>query len=192
MRIILASSSPRRISLLRMLGVGFETVPTAIPEEMREGEPPVEFVRRIAGEKALKAAGEDGADFVIAADTVVVIDGKLLGKPVDDRDARRMLKMLSGRTHKVITAIAIYKREKRELFVDSEETFVRFAVLSPAEINWYLKTGEPQDKAGAYGIQGRGAAFIERIEGCYTNVVGLPLPLLFRLAKRLALPLIPF
>jgi len=189
-RIVLASSSPRRISLLKMLGVTFEPVPASIVEEKREGEEPADFARRIAKEKALQVAERVKAEFVIAADTVVVIDGEVLGKPKDENEARRMLEKLSGRTHKVITAVALYKKESGELLLDHKETFVRFTVLSKAEIDWYIKTDEPMDKAGAYGIQGLGSLFIERIDGCYTNVVGLPLPLLYQLAKRAGLSLI--
>lgn len=189
-RIVLASSSPRRISLLKMLGVTFEPVPASIVEEKREGEEPADFARRIAKEKALQVAERVKAEFVIAADTVVVIDGEVLGKPKDENEARRMLEKLSGRTHKVITAVALYKKESGELLLDHKETLVRFTVLSKAEIDWYIRTGEPMDKAGAYGIQGLGALFIERIDGCYTNVVGLPLPLLYQLAKRAGLSLI--
>lgn len=189
-RIVLASSSPRRISLLKMLGVTFEPVPASIVEEKREGEEPADFARRIAKEKALQVAERVKAEFVIAADTVVVIDGEVLGKPKDENEARRMLEKLSGRTHKVITAVALYKKESGELLLDHKETLVRFTVLSKAEIDWYIKTDEPMDKAGAYGIQGLGSLFIERIDGCYTNVVGLPLPLLYQLAKRAGLSLI--
>jgi len=189
-RIVLASSSPRRISLLKMLGVTFEPVPASIIEEKREGEEPADFARRIAKEKAFQVAERVKAEFVIAADTVVVIDGEVLGKPKDENEARRMLEKLSGRTHKVITAVALYKKESGELLLDHKETLVRFTVLSKAEIDWYIKTGEPMDKAGAYGIQGLGSLFIERIDGCYTNVVGLPLPLLYQLAKRAGLSLI--
>ena len=189
-RIVLASSSPRRISLLKMLGVTFEPVPASIVEEKREGEEPADFARRIAKEKALQVAERVKPEFVIAADTVVVIDGEVLGKPKDENEARRMLEKLSGRTHKVITAVALYKKESGELLLDHKETLVRFTVLSKAEIDWYIRTGEPMDKAGAYGIQGLGALFIERIDGCYTNVVGLPLPLLYQLAKRAGLSLI--
>jgi len=189
-RIVLASSSPRRISLLKMLGVTFEPVPASIVEEKREGEEPADFARRIAKEKALQVAERVKAEFVIAADTVVVIDGEVLGKPKDENEARRMLEKLSGRTHKVITAVALYKKESGELLLDHKETLVRFTVLSKAEIDWYIRTGEPMDKAGAYGIQGLGSLFIERIDGCYTNVVGLPLPLLYQLAKRAGLSLI--
>ncbi|MCD6452464.1 MAG: septum formation inhibitor Maf [Acidobacteria bacterium] len=189
-RIVLASSSPRRISLLKMLGVTFEPVPASIVEEKREGEEPADFARRIAKEKAFQVAERVKAEFVIAADTVVVIDGEVLGKPEDENEARRMLEKLSGRTHKVITAVALYKKESGELLLDHKETLVRFTVLSKAEIDWYIRTGEPMDKAGAYGIQGLGSLFIERIDGCYTNVVGLPLPLLYQLAKRAGLSLI--
>jgi len=189
-RIVLASSSPRRISLLKMLGVTFEPVPASIIEEKREGEEPADFARRIAKEKAFQVAERVKAEFVIAADTVVVIDGEVLGKPKDENEARRMLEKLSGRTHKVITAVALYKKESGELLLDHKETLVRFTVLSKAEIDWYIRTDEPMDKAGAYGIQGLGALFIERIDGCYTNVVGLPLPLLYQLAKRAGLSLI--
>jgi septum formation protein len=122
---------------------------------------------------------------VIGADTIVVVDGRLLGKPEDDADAERMLRQLSGRWHAVMTGVALYDAGTKREVVDYDKTLVRFAQLTDREIEWYVESGEPMDKAGAYGIQGRGSIFVEEIAGNYHNVVGLPIPLVYRLAKRL-------
>jgi len=174
MRVVLASASPRRLELLKMMGVAdFAVIPAK--HEMEAGDlPPAEAVQQIAFGKAEEVARKCGEeDVFIAADTLVYLDGAPLGKPHDRGDARRMLQQLSGRGHSVFTGVAVIYGE-REL-VSHEETRVFFRRLSPDEIERYVDTGEPMDKAGSYGAQGRGAAFIERVEGDFWNVVGLPL-----------------
>ncbi|MDR3799901.1 MAG: Maf family protein [Terracidiphilus sp.] len=180
--LILASASPRRSELLTQAGFSFEVHPAHIPEEPLENEDPISYVTRLAREKAeavfreLTAAHgrEDGRSLVVlGADTTVTLDEHILGKPEDAADAARMLRLLSGRTHRVITGVALVTAERVE--VAAEVTEVRFLEMSDAEIAAYVATGEPMDKAGAYAIQGRAARWIPRIEGCYFNVVGLPL-----------------
>jgi septum formation protein len=176
--LILASQSPRRAELLRNVGISFEVRPAEIDESVREGEDPFEYVRRLAHEKALEAlkAAESGV-IVIGADTTVVVDGESLGKPVGEADARRMLRLLSGREHQVTTGVCVAFRDgkgKAVAEVESEVTVVRFAEMSTDEIADYVASGEPMDKAGAYAIQGRASQWIPKIEGCYFNVVGLP------------------
>jgi septum formation protein len=166
----LASTSPRRRELLAVLGIPFHVVaPAGVDETPLDGESPGEVARRLAVEKAQSV----NADPVLAADTVVEVDGDILGKPVDADDARRMLQRLSGRTHLVHTGVAVRSGEQIE--VEVVTTSVRFAPLTPEAIEWYLDTGEPFDKAGAYAIQGAGGAFVEGVEGSVSNVVGLPL-----------------
>lgn len=185
--LVLASASPRRRELLAQAGYSFEVHPAHIPEDPKPGEEPIAYVTRLAREKAeavfrqLRAAGgnttqaaaEDLA--VLGADTTVTLDDHILGKPEDAADAARMLRLLSGRTHRVITGVALVSAGAAE--VAAEVTAVRFLTLSEGEIADYIATGEPMDKAGAYAIQGRAARWIPRIEGCYFNVVGLPLAL---------------
>jgi septum formation protein len=168
--LVLASTSPRRVELLGLLGVPFRAVaPDGVDETPADGERPLELVSRLAVEKARSV---DGAP-VIAADTVVEIDGDILGKPVDADDARRMLRRLSGRTHHVHTAVAVRSGERVE--VEVVATAVRFVPLSDEAIEWYVGTGEPFDKAGAYAIQGAGGVFVEGVDGSVSNVIGLPL-----------------
>jgi len=169
--LILASGSPRRRALLEELG--FEPVVRIpdIDETPFPGEAPGPYVERLAIAKG--AAVEAGTnDLVISADTIVTLDGQLLGKPTDDADAAVMLHQLSGRTHQVMTGVAVRTSDRTESFV--EATIVHFAELTQDEIEWYIDTGEPHDKAGAYAIQGRGGAFVTAIEGSYDNVIGLP------------------
>jgi septum formation protein len=180
--LILASGSPRRRELLEGLGVRFTVRPVDLDESPLPGEAPRDYVLRLAVEKAAAASGE----LVLAADTTVVVDGEILGKPRDDEDARRMLRLLSGREHSVLTGIALGKA------AEVDETLVRFAPLSEAEIDWYVATGEPRDKAGAYAIQGLGSLFVESVEGSYSNVVGLPIPRMYRLFARLGYDLKDF
>jgi len=175
--LILASGSPRRRELLTQAGYVFEVRAAEIDESLREGEEPVAYVTRLAREKAeavfRKVAGElAGGITVLGADTSVVVDGVILGKPRDGEDAARMLRMLAGRRHEVITGVAVVKDGRVE--VVSETTWVEFLPVGEAEIAAYVASGEPMDKAGAYGIQGWAARWIPRIEGCYFNVVGLP------------------
>lgn len=174
-RIILASASPRRAELLASAGVEFEVVAGDVPEEPLPGELPEDFVVRLARSKALDVAGKREGRFFIGADTVVVCDGEIMGKPVDAADAERMLFKLSGVAHAVVTGFAIYDRERGDAIAEAVTTRVYFKHLYPEEIRAYIATGCPFDKAGAYAIQGGAAHMVRRIEGSYTNVVGLPL-----------------
>src|SRR6184192_2420584 len=176
MKLILASASPRRAEILRDAGYHFTVLSSAVDETRIPGEPPHDLVLRLAKAKAdLAAARAAGPSILIAADTEVVLDGHIFGKPRSSDDARRMLEKLSGRTHSVLTGVALIRLPDAERLTFVESTLVHFAMLSADEINRYLATGEPHDKAGAYGIQGRAGRYIPRIEGCYFNVVGLPL-----------------
>jgi septum formation protein len=176
MKLILASSSPRRAELLRNAGISFSVLTSAIDETPAPGELPNDLVLRLANAKAeLVAARAVGPAIIIAADTIVTLDGKILGKPRSSDDARRMLEQLSGRTHSVLTGVALTRLPDAAHLEFVESTLVHFNALSSEEISTYLSTGEPFDKAGAYGIQGRAARYIPRVEGCYFNVVGLPL-----------------
>jgi septum formation protein len=176
MRLILASASPRRAEILRDAGYHFSILSSAIDETPFAGESPNDLVLRLAEAKAeLAAARAVGPAILIAADTEVVLDGQIFGKPRSSDDARRMLTKLSGRTHAVLTGVALTRLPDAERISFAETTLVTFAPLSAEEITQYLSTGEPHDKAGAYAIQGYAARYIPRIEGCYFNVVGLPL-----------------
>ncbi len=180
--LILASQSPRRRELLERAGFQFTVRPVEIDESWREGEDPESHVLRLARGKA-RAVPAPETDIVLGADTVVVVDGEILGKPVDCADAERMLRLLSGRDHYVLTGVCL-KRGALEL-AEVERTVVRFATLDDEEIRAYVASGEPMDKAGAYAIQGLASRFIERIEGCYFNVVGLPVARVYRMLKTL-------
>jgi septum formation protein len=182
--LVLASASPRRRELLTQAGYSFEVHPADIPEAPYPNEDPIAYVTRLAREKAeavfaeiAKASASDtrasAAPQVLGADTTVTLDSHILGKPSDPADAARMLRLLSGRIHRVITGIALVTANSTE--VAAEVTSVHFLTLSDQEIAAYISTGEPMDKAGAYAIQGRAARWIPRIEGCYFNVVGLPI-----------------
>ena len=186
LRLVLASGSPRRRELLEGLGVEFAIRAADIDESPQPGESPERYVERLARDKA-KAVGTNAGDdaereVVLAADTIVVLDGQLLGKPRDARDARDMLERLSAREHDVLTGVAVLAASGRQR-LGIERTRVRFAPLSAAEIDWYVDSSEPLDKAGAYAIQGLGALFVEAVSGNYSNVVGLPLPLTYRLLR---------
>ena len=172
-RVVLASSSPRRRQLLDLIGITHEVRPANIDETMRPREAPRRHAERLAREKATVIATRDPDLITIGADTVVVINRKVLGKPADATDAARMLRMLSGREHTVITAVAVSRG--RRLRSAIEEVRVKFRRLRDDEIDAYIAMGEPMDKAGAYGIQGYGATIVERIEGDYFAVMGLPL-----------------
>ncbi|HEX8163257.1 MAG TPA: Maf family protein [Pyrinomonadaceae bacterium] len=181
-RLVLASASPRRAEILRAVGWEFEVAPANIDESLRRGETPVAYVERLAREKAGRAAGARLFGLALGADTVVVVDGEILGKPRDAAEARRMLASLRGRWHEVLTGVALVRAEDSREVSAHERTRVRFAEMSDEEIDWYVATGEPSDKAGAYAVQGRAALFVERIEGDYWNVVGLPVRLVYQLA----------
>jgi septum formation protein len=186
--LVLASASPRRRELLTQAGYSFEVRPAHIPEDPREGENPIAYVTRLAREKAEVVFGElrtngstDDALVVLGADTTVTLDNHILGKPEDAADATRMLRMLSGRSHHVITGVAVVTSVGVE--VAAEVTAVRFLTMTDEEIAAYVSSGVPMDKAGAYGIQGLAARWIPRVEGCYFNVVGLPIALVSTLLE---------
>ena len=184
-KLLLASSSPRRAEILRISGWSFQTLSVTVDESLRRGETAVNYVMRLALEKAKAAAADCSASLMVGADTTVVIDEKILGKPRDSADARLMLQTLQGRWHVVLTGIALLSAESAKPKVAHESTEVRFAAMNEDEIRWYVETGEPMDKAGAYAIQGQGARFIEGIKGDYFNVMGLPLRLLYELVRDL-------
>ncbi len=187
LRVILASASPRRRDLLDLIGIKHEVIPANIDESIRGGESPREHAERLAREKASAVAGRDpnviaiGDLIAVGADTIVLIDGKILGKPANSVDAGTMLRLLSGRVHTVVTAVAVARGGK--VCSGVEEVSVKFRKLSDDEIDAYIATGEPMDKAGAYGIQGFGATIVERIEGDYFAVMGLPLVRLVSLLR---------
>jgi len=184
-RLVLASSSPRRAEILSAVGWRHEAMTAGIDESRTEGEDVVAYVQRLARAKAAAVAARLDRGLVLGADTVVVVEGEILGQPRDDEDARRMLKLLSGKWHEVVTGVALLRvGHEAEALVDNEQTRVRFAEISMDEIDWYLGTGEPKGKAGAYAVQGRAALFIEEIEGDYFNIVGLPIRLVYELARR--------
>ena len=173
--IVLASASARRAELLASTGIPFEAVPSEIAERFLADEAPADHVRRLAEAKARAVAGRHAGRFFVGADTIVVRDGEPMGKPRDRRDAERMLRRLSGGAHEVITGYAVYDALSGRVEVAAVTTRVQFKPLPPHEIAAYVATGCPLDKAGAYGIQGRAGSMVERIDGSYTNVVGLPL-----------------
>jgi septum formation protein len=185
--VVLASGSPRRLELLRRLGLDPEVRVAAVDETPLTGETPAETVARLARAKA--HAVEAGDALVVAADTEVVLDGTVLGKPGDPAEATAMLRALSGRAHVVLTGVHVLAGDRESAAV--EETVVCFRALSDEEIAAYVATGEPDDKAGGYGIQGAGGMFVERIEGSDTNVIGLPLATVVRLAGEVGVTLLP-
>jgi septum formation protein len=180
--LILASASPRRAEILQALGIPFDVRPVEIPEEPLPGETAEAAAARLAAEKAALAARRNPGAWVLAADTLVFLDGAILGKPRDDAEAGAMLRRLSGREHGVVTAVSLRRGEAPARGL-AEVSRVRFAPLDEAEIAWYVATGEPRDKAGAYGLQGLGARFIEEIHGSFTNVMGLPARAVYRLLR---------
>lgn len=181
-KIILASGSPRRRELLAGLGWAFEVIPPQVDEKKIDGEPPAELVKRLAEEKASCVASRFPGNWVLGADTVVAIEGRILGKPKCEEEAAAMIAELSGRTHSVFTGVALIAPDGRKL-VRAEETRVTFRPLEKEDISAYIALGESMDKAGAYAIQERGTLLAERIDGCYFNVVGLPL---FRVSRMFA------
>lgn len=182
MRHILASASPRRAELLASAGFDFDAAAPNVDETPRHTEAAETYTLRVAGDKARSVANQVGSDrIVLAADTVVVAAGAILGKPADADDARRMLRLLSGVVHEVLTAVVVLAASKEASEVVS--TRVRFVALTEQDLEWYVATGEPMGKAGAYAIQGRGARFVERIEGSWSNVVGLPIATVHRLLR---------
>jgi septum formation protein len=178
--LVLASQSPRRREILQQAGIPFVIRVSPVDETPREGEMPHDYVRRLAQEKALAvAAGPE--EIVLGADTTVVVEGEIMGKPEDAADALRMLSRLSGRRHQVMTGICL--AGGGQVVNDHEETDVWFAAMTAGEIEDYVASGEPLDRAGAYAIQGLASKFVERIEGCYFNVMGLPIGLVYRRLK---------
>ena len=174
--IVLASRSPRRIHLLRQIGISFTVQESGVDETVPEGTSPDEIVRMLSLEKAKRVAEGMDSGIVIGADTIVVLNGTVLGKPTSEADAVRMLRLLSGKTHAVYTGLALIDVETGKSRVDLERTEVTFRSLTEREIDLYVKSGSPMDKAGAYGIQDDyGAVFVERINGCFYTVVGFPL-----------------
>ena len=183
-RLVLASASPRRAALLARAGYAFDILPADVDESRQPGEPAPDYVDRLARRKAAAVATRHMDRIVIGADTAVVIDGEVLGKPRDAGDAVRMLRGLSGKAHQVLTGVAVQHAARCVSAV--ERTVVHFAELDDAQIAWYVGTGEPSDKAGAYGLQGSGARFVTRIEGSRSNVIGLPLGRLDELLGQLS------
>jgi len=195
--LILASASPRRAELLAAAGIPFEIRPAYIDESVRPGEDARTYASRVAVDKAQAVAAQSQGRPVLGADTVVVIDGQILGKPTSTADAKRMLRLLSGRIHEVLTAVVLIAgHDPGGDFLSTstsppgssysavEATAVEFVLLSRAEIDWYVGTGEPLDKAGAYAIQGLASRFVTRIEGSYSNVVGLPVGLVYAMCTQ--------
>lgn len=185
-RIILASTSPRRKELLQSVGIDFEIIEPSADESLMAKETPENYALRLSREKAISVSSNlDGNTLVIGADTIVVVDNEILGKPKNEEDARRMLNKISGRTHHVLTAFSITKPKDEVLHTHVVGTEVLVKTLEPDEIEGYIKTTEPMDKAGAYGIQGVGAFMVKEIKGSYTNVVGLPLVEVIEALKKL-------
>jgi septum formation protein len=186
MRLVLASASPRRAELLTAAGFTFDVLPVDVDERVRPDERPADYVRRLASEKSARALerlpGSAAAVIVLGADTVVVVDDRVLGKPRDAHDAAEMMRRLSGRSHRVMTGVSVRTAANELIGVDSSS--VTFAPLTAAEIDWYVATGEGRDKAGAYAIQGLAGRFIPRVEGSYSNVVGLPIALIYGLLQK--------
>jgi septum formation protein len=183
-KLVLASGSPRRAEILERAGWLHEVIVAGIDESLKPDESAAAYVQRLARSKAEAVAQKLEEGLVLGADTTVVIAGQILGQPQDDADARRMLSLLNGKWHEVLTGVALV-RVGRESRVDYETTRVRFAEMSESEIDWYVSTREPFGKAGAYGIQGKAALFIEEIEGDYFNIMGLPIRLVYELAGQL-------
>jgi septum formation protein len=183
MTLLLASASPRRAELLRAAGFRFDVQPAHVDESIHVNETPEQYVRRVAAAKARAVLHDAGNRIVLAADTTVVADDHILGKPLDAADASRMLGLLSGRRHQVLTAVTLARGGR--VLTRVELTEVDFAPLSHDEIAWYIASGEPFDKAGAYAVQGLASRFVVRIEGSHSNVVGLPVALVYTMLREL-------
>lgn len=177
--LILASTSPRRAELLTAAGIEFAVRAADVDETLLPGESPADYVLRLSRWKALAVARP--GDLVLGADTTVVIHDEIAAKPIDHADAKRMLRALSGQWHDVLTGVTLLRDDM--ILSDVDTTRVRFVEISDSELDWYVSTGEPMDKAGAYGIQGLASRFVERIEGNYANVVGLPVEMVYRMIK---------
>ena len=181
-RLVLASSSPQRIEIFEAAGCPYEAITASVDESLMPNEAPAVYVQRLARSKAEAVARGLQSGLVLGADTTVVIDNQILGQPRDDEDARRMLELLNGNWHEVLTGVAAV-RVGGESVVEYETTRVRFAEMTDKEIDWYISTGVARGKAGAYGIQGAAGLFIEEIQGDYFNIVGLPLRLVYTLTR---------
>jgi len=184
-KVVLASESPRRREIMTAVGWPFEVRTPDVDESVRPGEDPVAYVQRLAQEKALAVTKQIETGLVLAADTTVVIEREILGKPEDDEDAKRMLRLLNGKWHEVLTGVSLV-RVNGPTVTSFERTRVRFAAMTDQEIDWYVSLGEPLGKAGAYGIQGPAALFIKEIEGDYLNIIGLPVRLVYELLRKLS------
>ena len=182
-RLVLASGSPRRAEIMNSVGWEFTKAVPDVDESVRGGESPEDYVQRLAGEKAGAVAAAHPGEIILAADTTVVIGGEIVGKPVDLEDARRMIRMLAGNWHEVLTGVAVARDGEER--IGMQRTRVKFAAMTDAEIDFLVEKGEPLDKAGAYAVQAQAALFIEGIEGDYWNVVGLPISLVYRLVREL-------
>ncbi|MCH7770462.1 MAG: septum formation protein Maf [Bacteroidetes bacterium] len=181
LQIYLASKSPRRRKLLKQLNINFKSFTVDVNENISKTEKPAHIVKRLANEKLLKAKEKVKKGIIITADTIVVLDGKVIGKPTSTKNAKTILKKLSGRVHKVYTGFSVWNSDKNIIIADYEKTIVEFRNLFDREIDDYICGGSPMDKAGAYGIQDDiGAVFIKKINGCYYNVVGLPLTKIYQ------------
>lgn len=189
-QLVLASGSPRRRDLLAALGLAFTVRPADLDESQLPGEAPEAYVLRLARDKA-RADARPG-ELVLAADTTVVLAGEVLGKPADAAEAAAMLHRLAGQTHRVLSGIAVYDASGDRMESAVDRTEVEIAPMSPSEIAWYVATGEPMDKAGAYAAQGLGSLFVDRVRGNHYNVVGLPVPEVYRLFSRLGHDLLTF
>ena len=180
-KLILASGSPRRAEILRSVGWDFEKAPPDIDESERPGESPEDYVLRLAREKGEIVSHKFAGEVILAADTTVVVDNQMIGKPADMDDARRMLRMLSGKRHEVLTGVAVI--QNGDVRLGLQRTAVEFAELSDAEVEFLAEKGDPLDKAGAYAVQAQAALFIKGIEGDYWNVVGLPISLVYEMIR---------
>jgi septum formation protein len=189
-KFILASASPRRRELLASIGLDFDVIPSSIPEVRGAGESPEEYVARLSREKAAAVGARHADRWIIAADTTVLLGEELLEKPAGEADARRMLATIAGKTHVVYTGVTLQNAAAGHHDTRVAESEVRMLPLTEREIAWYVATGEPLDKAGAYAVQGIGAMFIDSVHGSYSNVVGLPLALLYQMLKRAGIELI--
>ena len=182
-RIVLASGSPRRAEIMNSVGWEFTKTVPDVDESVVDGESPEDYVQRLAGEKALAVAAGHPGEIILAADTTVVIGGEIIGKPEDLQDARRMIRILSGNWHEVLTGVAVARNGDER--IGMQRTRVKFAQMTDAEVDFLVEKGDPLDKAGAYAVQAQAALFIEGIEGDYWNVVGLPISLVYRLIGEL-------
>ena len=189
---VLASASPRRRQILRRLGVRLRIDPSRLPEpERRRGESPIDYARRLAVLKAREVGLRHRQGYVIGADTIVVVRGRILGKPRNEEEARGMLRQLQGGWHEVVTAVCLFDAASRRTRSGWSRSRVHMRRLSPVELDWYVGTAEYRDKAGAYAIQGYGALLVDRLEGCFFNVVGFPVVTFLKLCQRFGVQLIP-